>query len=435
MRGEISVEIARPHAPTIRDITRRYYTVWGMYSFAGGFLFGVYPIFLHSRGLNQFQINSVLATYFVVLFLTDVPTGAFADLLGRRRSFVLGALLRVCAFILYFAAHHYYVFLIAESIDGIGTTFGNGAIDAWGVDALDDAGYDGLKDGLFSRISQLTTVGFMGSAMIGAYVADINIAWPWLLGASGYVVAGTVGALLMHDERPRATKIRIADIPLQVASRITDGVRCGFNAPTVLMLSAAGAITVAAWAPYWISWPIMFNASLGVGVWIIGWIYCGLAVARLVGAETSARFAVDESERAARVSMLVIGASAMLFLAGLFGGRPVGLARDAVHYEPVYRRDDAAGAELVQRTDRIGQSRDAAVVPQHVRDDGRLDRPAVRRANSGHVGDTVRMADRGFDFSVCGASVLGNSPPRSRGSRAGRFGEVTRRDSRRIQRT
>ncbi|MGB8683445.1 MAG: MFS transporter [Candidatus Binatus sp.] len=317
------MEFARPHAPTIRDITRRYYTVWGMYSFAGGFLFGVYPIFLHSRGLNQFQINSVLATYFVVLFLTDVPTGAFADLLGRRRSFVLGASLRVAAFLLYFVAHHYYVFIIAESIDGIGTTFGNGAIDAWGVDALDEAGYDGLKDRLFSRISQLTTLGFMGSAMIGAYVADMNIAWPWILGACGYVVAGIVGAILMHDERPRAVNVRIAAIPLQVASRITEGIRSGFNAPTVLMLSAAGAITVGAWAPYWVSWPIMFNQSLGVGVWIIGWIYCGLASARLIGAEVSARFILDEAQRAARVSMLVIAASAMLFLAGLFGGRPV----------------------------------------------------------------------------------------------------------------
>ena len=317
------MEFARPHAPTIRDITRRYYTVWGMYSFAGGFLFGVYPIFLHSRGLNQFQINSVLATYFVVLFLTDVPTGAFADLLGRRRSYVLGASLRVAAFLLYFVAHHYYVFIIAESIDGIGTTFGNGAIDAWGVNALDEAGYDGLKDRLFSRISQLTTLGFMGSAMIGAYVADMNIAWPWILGACGYVVAGIVGAILMHDERPRAVNVRIAAIPLQVASRITEGIRSGFNAPTVLMLSAAGAITVGAWAPYWVSWPIMFNQSLGVGVWIIGWIYCGLASARLIGAEVSARFILDEAQRAARVSMLVIAASAMLFLAGLFGGRPV----------------------------------------------------------------------------------------------------------------
>jgi MFS family permease len=317
------VDIARPYAPTIRDITRRYYTVWGLYSFAGGFLFGVYPIFLHSRGLNQFQIDSVLATYFVVLFLTDVPTGAFADLLGRRRSYVLGALLRVCAFLLYFVAHHYYVFIIAESIDGIGTTFGNGAIDAWGVDALDDAGYDGLKDRLFSRISQLTTLGFMGSAMIGAYVADVDISYPWILGAAGYVIAGVVGALLMHDERPRAAAVRIAAIPRQIAANVSDGIRDGLGAYTVLMLSIANAITFAAWAPYWVSWPILFDQSLGVGVWIIGWIYCGLSAARLIGAELSARFAVDEARRAARVSMLVIAASAMLFLGGLFGGRPV----------------------------------------------------------------------------------------------------------------
>ena len=314
--------MARPHAPTIRDIIRRYYTVWGMYSFAGGFLFGVYPIFLRSRGLDQLQINSVLATYFLVLFLTDVPTGAFADLLGRRRSFVLGATLRVSAFILYFVAHHYYVFIIAEGIDGIGTTFGNGAIDAWGVDALDDAGYDGVKDRLFSRISQLTTIGFMGSAMIGAYVADVNIAWPWLLGASGYVVAGIVGAILMHDERVRTTTVRIADIPRRIAENVGGGIRAGLGANTVLMLSIANAITVAAWAPYWVSWPVMFNESLAVGVWIIGWIYCGLSAARLVGAEISARLQGDENQRAARVSMLIIAASTMLFLAGLFGGRP-----------------------------------------------------------------------------------------------------------------
>jgi MFS family permease len=317
------VEIARPHAPTIRDIIRRYYTVWGMYSFAGGFMFGVYPIFLRSRGLNQFQTNSVLATYFVVLFLTDVPTGAFADLLGRRRSYVLGASLRVCAFLLYFTAHHYYVFLIAESIDGIGTTFGNGAIDAWGVDALDAAGYDGLKDRLFSRISQLTTIGFMGSAMIGAYVGNIDIAWPWLLGASGYIVSGTVGAMLMHDERPRSTTVNVAAIPRQIAANVGEGIRAGLGAHTVLMLSVAGAVTFAAWAPYWMEWPVMFNQSLGVGVWIVGWIYCALSAARLVGAEISARTRGDESQRRARVSMLVIGASVMLFMAGLFGGRPL----------------------------------------------------------------------------------------------------------------
>src|SRR5712692_3672087 len=125
----------------IRSIRRRYYAVWWFYAFGGAFLFGIYPLFLRSRGLNQLEINSVLATYFAVTFLTDVPTGAFADALGRRKSFLLGCVTRAAAFLLYFFAHQYFVFLIAEVIDGVGTTFCNGAIDAWGVDALDAAGY------------------------------------------------------------------------------------------------------------------------------------------------------------------------------------------------------------------------------------------------------------------------------------------------------
>src|SRR5438309_1298828 len=151
-------------ADSLRRILRRYFTMWWVYSFGGGFLFGVYPLFLRARGLNQLQMNSVLATYFAVTFLTDVPTGAFADALGRRRSFMLGCALRTVGFIVYFFAYSYPMFLAGETIDGIGTTFCNGAIDAWGVDELDQAGFEGIKDRLFSRISQLTNIGYMASA-------------------------------------------------------------------------------------------------------------------------------------------------------------------------------------------------------------------------------------------------------------------------------
>src|SRR6516225_8586552 len=178
---------------------RRYFAVWWAYSFGGGFLFGVYPLFLRARGLNQLQMNSVLATYFMVTFLTDVPTGAFADALGRRRSFMLGCALRTVAFAVYFFAYRYPMFLLGEFIDGFGTTFCNGAIDAWGVDALDEAGYQGLKDRLFWRLSQLMNLGFMISAIIGAYVANHNIAWPWLCGASGYLLNALLIARLMSD--------------------------------------------------------------------------------------------------------------------------------------------------------------------------------------------------------------------------------------------
>src|SRR5499433_4287111 len=94
-----------PAPLSTRGIVRRYYGVWLCYCLAGGFLGGVYPLFLRSRGLSQLEMNSVLAVYFAVSLLFDVPTGAFADALGRRRSFVLGCLLRGLSFALYFLSH------------------------------------------------------------------------------------------------------------------------------------------------------------------------------------------------------------------------------------------------------------------------------------------------------------------------------------------
>jgi MFS family permease len=280
--------------------------------------------FLRSRGLNQLQMNSVLATYFAVTFLTDVPTGAFADALGRRKSFILGCAARASAFLVYFFAHYYFVFLIAETIDGIGTTFCNGAIDAWGVDALDDAGFDQVKDRLFSRISQLSTIGFMISSVIGAHVANVNIAWPWLLGAAGYLISGLVGSLLMTGERPRETAMRFRGLGAMLSARVAQGLRQGFGRRTILLLSAAGAIQIAAWAPFWMEWPLLFSDRYGVGVWIIGYLWSMFAIARMIGAEAIARFGLRsaDSGRALALTMLTSMAGLMLFLAGSAAGRP-----------------------------------------------------------------------------------------------------------------
>ncbi|MGH7916530.1 MAG: MFS transporter [Candidatus Binataceae bacterium] len=304
----------------MRGITRRYYAVWLGYSFAGGFLYGVYPLFLRSRGLTQFEMNSVLACYFVVMFLTDVPTGAFADALGRRRSFMLGCALRVSAFFTYFFAHHYAMFVIAEAVDGIGTTFCNGAIDAWGVDALDAAGFVGQKDRLFSRISQLMNLGFMAAAVIGASVANIDIAWPWLLGAAGFILSGIIGSALMREGRA-GKRVALSAIPVQIGRRVVAGLREGFRSRAVLLLSLANAIFFAAWAPYWMQWPQYFNDSYGVGIWVVGLVFCLFTTGRVSGAEAISRLRLSNDTRARGMCVLVIGMGALLLFAGGAGHR------------------------------------------------------------------------------------------------------------------
>jgi MFS family permease len=315
------VASSRASRLTIKQILWRYCGVWAAYSFASGFLYGVYPIFLHTRGLNQFQINSVLAVYFTVTFLTDVPTGAFADALGRRRSFMLGCSLRALAFMVYFFAYHYPMFILGECIDGIGTTFCNGAIDAWGVDALDEAGYRGAKDRLFWRISQLMNLGFMLAAIIGAYAAIYDIAWPWLLGAAGYLLNAIFVARLMRDGARHQLKVRLGELPRMIADRMRAGVRAGLRMRTLLLLSLANAIYFAAWAPYWLEWPQFFNERYGVGIWLVGWLYALFTISRMIGAEVMIRTASSQVSRADRLCLLAVVLALLMFAGGSVGGR------------------------------------------------------------------------------------------------------------------
>jgi len=322
-----SADSHNPRSAAIRTITRRYYLLWWFYAFGGGFVFGVYPLFLRSRGLTELQTNSVLATYFLMTFLTDVPTGAFADALSRRTAFIIGCSLRTFSFALYFFAHHYLLFLVAESIDAIGTTFGNGAVDAWAVDALDAAGFTGLKDRIFSRMSQLTTTGWLLSAMVGSYVASINIAWPWILGSAGYLTSLMVGAALMRGGQERVA-IRPAMRALigEVGARTRAGLRAGFHSRPVLLLALAGAVQVGSWAPYFMEWPQYFHENLGVAIWMIGWLYCFFSAGRLTGAELIARFQPIRANRASLLAVLALGTGSMLLGSALAGNLRVTLA-------------------------------------------------------------------------------------------------------------
>jgi len=322
---QIGAPGARPGATPplgVGSIIRRYCVLWVSYALANGFLLAVYPLFLRARGLDQLEINSVLATYFAVTFLTDVPTGAFADAIGRRRAFVLGCTIRLSAFMLYFFAHRYAIFLVAEAIDGVGTTFCNGAVDAWAVDELDDAGFEGLKDRMFSRSSQLMNLGWMVTALIGTWIADYNLAWPWLCGAAGFACTAAVGAAVMRERRPHHAHVEFARIPAMVGGRIVAGFRLGFRSRTILLLSIANGIFFAAWAPYWIQWPQYVNDAYAVGPWIIGWFFSLFTIARLAGAEVVVRLTANEAARPARLIVVAATMSVTFLAGGTLGARP-----------------------------------------------------------------------------------------------------------------
>jgi MFS family permease len=308
-----------PRDDAIRSIIRRYYIVSACYFFGPMFMFAVYPLFLRSRGLDQLQINSVVTAYVLMTFLTDVPTGAFADAVGRRAAVVVGCALHAAAFLIYFMAHRYWYFIVAAGADGLGTTFGNGPIDAWAIDALDAAGFEGPKDAIFSRKFQLGEITGMCGSLAGAYIGQANIAAPFMLNTFVWLAAGLVALGLMgRGTGRRNSPIRIVE---EIRRRSIDSTVLGFAHRGVRLLSIAGLISASLWYGWGQEWQHYFNDGIHGGVGKVGWVSAAMILAQVAGLEVAARMPGAWDKRAWFIAAMSAVSSSAVIAAGIAGGR------------------------------------------------------------------------------------------------------------------
>src|SRR4030095_5949538 len=92
-------------------------------------------------------------------------------------------------------------FLVAEVIDAVGTTLATGAFDAWAVDGMRDDGDHRPPDRVVARAMMLGQAVAIVGGFSAAQLAQRDIALPWLMGTSGFLLCALVGMISMR-ERP-----------------------------------------------------------------------------------------------------------------------------------------------------------------------------------------------------------------------------------------
>ncbi len=294
---------------------RTYYLLTCLYRLSWSALGPTYALFLLSRGLDILQINLVLAVYLTTTCVFEMPTGAFADVLGRKRSFVISCGLRAIAFGLYFFADGFAQFLVAEFIDAVGTTLTTGSLDAWAVDGIhQDRGVAAPADRLFARANiygQATAIlGGLGAAQL----AERNIAIPWLIGMAGFIVCGVAGAALMYEQRVPAAPHAAPRALHSIGEALRDALAAASTSPVLRGLSLLTVVTSFAMLPVFQTWQPRIQQLTGQGPWLLGWVWAFMNVAVIAGS--------------AMVPWLVrrFGRGGALALASAWRGATLGLA-------------------------------------------------------------------------------------------------------------
>jgi MFS family permease len=190
--------------PEARRIQGVYITLMLGNTLAASFIWGINTLFLLDAGLSNLEAFAANAFFTAGMVLFEVPTGVVADTVGRRASYLLGTVTLAASTALYYLMWQisapFWAWALVSVLIGLGFTFFSGAVEAWLVDALHFAGYEGSLETVFGRGQMVSGVAMLGGSVAGGVIAQAtDLGVPFLLRVAVLLAMFFVAALLMRD--------------------------------------------------------------------------------------------------------------------------------------------------------------------------------------------------------------------------------------------
>lgn len=132
---------------------------------------GIWLLYLASKGLNLFQIGIMETIYHLSSFMMEIPTGAVADVFGRKTSRVLGRLSTCLAILIMILGTNVLHFAISFFFTALGNNLESGAGDALIYDSLKELHIENDYMKLRGRNEIFSQMASTLSLLVGGYIA------------------------------------------------------------------------------------------------------------------------------------------------------------------------------------------------------------------------------------------------------------------------
>lgn len=277
-----------------KRVQRTYLSLTLLSTLAASFIWGVNTLFLLDAGLSNTEAFAANAFFTVGQVLFEVPTGVVADTVGRRASFLLGSATLLISTILYLfmwsSQAPFWAWAVSSALLGLGFTFFSGAVEAWLVDSLAYAKYEGPLEAVLARGQVVSGIAMLSGSVAGGFIAQAtNLGIPYVLRSAVLVVTFVAALIFMKDWG--FTPDTSTSAPKQMKRIFNASIDNGLRKPSVrwVMLAAPFSMGVGIYAfyamqPYLLE---LYGDPSAYGV-------AGLAAAVVAGAQVAGGLLVSQ---------------------------------------------------------------------------------------------------------------------------------------------
>lgn len=174
--------------------------------FPAGLVVGVIILLPLERGMTLAQLGVILAAQGLVVLGLELPTGGFADALGRRPVLIAATAVALASLLVFVLAQTFAAFVVAVLLQGLFRALDSGPLEAWYVDTAHahDPGV-AVEDGLARAGTVLGVAIASGAVLSGGLIAwdpvpaVTAIEMPFWV-SIGFVVVNLVATVVLMRE-------------------------------------------------------------------------------------------------------------------------------------------------------------------------------------------------------------------------------------------
>lgn len=266
-----------------KDTRSVYYLLAFLNEFSLSLISAVYVLLLLSKGLDVFDVMMVNFAFVASIVLFEIPTGVYADFYGRRKSVILSFVFLIFTFLFYFIATNFWMFVLAEVLAALAITFSSGALDAWVVDSFEREGYTGKIDYVFSNAELIGKGAAIFGGLLGGYIGSINLSLPFGVGGVLMIITLLIAIFFIHEEFVQRHTPNLVTNLQRIGLIAKDSITYGISHKVVFWLMLSSIVFSFAFMPLNMYWSPRMNELVGNQVWILGWVWAGMALFMMLG--------------------------------------------------------------------------------------------------------------------------------------------------------
>ncbi len=168
-------------------------------------------MFFYLQHLSFQQIATIMGIGAISSMILEVPTGVFADVVGRKWAVALSYLLFTVAMVGVAYSTTYWAFLGWTLVNTAVNALYSGSMEALVYDTLKENNREAEYDHWVSRMEAVTWVGLFVSAVVGGYMYVLSPRLPFFAQA-GITTVAAIFSLFLIEPRLDSVRYRLGDM-------------------------------------------------------------------------------------------------------------------------------------------------------------------------------------------------------------------------------